>query len=85
MPSLEEDRELMAFFLGGTCQTIVMACEALDLDESLDWEDELLNARPSIECCSDCGWWMESAVLEFIEDGNGKVLCEECFKDFYEE
>jgi hypothetical protein len=75
--SLSEDREAMAAFLDGTCQTIGMACEALSLDEGLDWEDELLNCRPSLECCDSCGWWMESAVLEFIEEGNGKVLCEE--------
>jgi hypothetical protein len=76
--ALSDDRELMASFLEGTCNTITQACYALDLDEGIDWEDELLNCRPSIECCSDCGYWIESSQVEVMEL-TGKILCEQCF------
>jgi hypothetical protein len=43
-------------------------------------EDQLLDGAGSIERCSQCEWWTESAVLEVASDG--KILCEQCWPDF---
>lgn len=65
----------LAHHVQGTCQSIAEATQFLDLDESIDWEDKLLDRN--IERCGVCEWWMESCELEFNENRNFGV-CEQC-------
>jgi hypothetical protein len=73
-----EDIEKMGAYLEGTCTSILMACDALDLPEDPDWEDKLLDV--SIERCRRCEHWFESCMLEFIESDDGGS-CDDCLTD----
>jgi hypothetical protein len=73
-----KDIERMGEHLVGTCTTILMACEALDLPEDPDWDDKLLDVN--VERCKRCEWWFESYMLEFIEEENGGS-CDDCLTD----
>lgn len=78
---MKPDREVvakLADYLEGTCKSIVEACQALDLDEGVDWDDALLDLN--IERCSGCDWWSESCMLTDVEEKNG-FFCEQCLGD----
>jgi Na+-translocating ferredoxin:NAD+ oxidoreductase RNF subunit RnfB len=73
--TLVEQRETLAKYLEGTCMSIETAIEHLELDPSIDWEDEMLTA--SMELCLGCGWWMESSELVH-EDEEDTGYCDDC-------
>lgn len=75
---LDEKRHELAKYLEGTCMSIETAIELLELDPSIDWEDEILTA--GIELCLGCGWWMESSELVH-EDEEDTGFCEDCKDD----
>lgn len=77
LEKLHIDRERLGNRLLGTCESLDSAIEYLELDESVDWEDELLTI--SVETCQGCGWWMNSWDLE--EDHVGNFLCDQCHED----
>uniref|UniRef100_A0AAU8HZD7 Uncharacterized protein n=1 Tax=Rhizobium phage IG49 TaxID=3129228 RepID=A0AAU8HZD7_9CAUD len=68
-----EDRERLASYIVGTCQSIFMCLEILELEEGHDWEDELLTEN--VEQCHGCGWWHYSYELE---DHDGWAYCDSC-------
>jgi hypothetical protein len=68
----------LAEYLDGTCRTIVEACQALDLDEGVDWDDALLDLN--VERCSHCDWWHESCMLTHVEEKNG-FFCDQCLDE----
>lgn len=62
----------------GTCTSIVIACEALDLPEGEEWESHLLDVQT--EACVICGYWHECCMLEWVDSANGGV-CDQCLED----
>lgn len=72
---LWDARNNLARYLEGTCMSIETAVERLELDPSIDWEDEMLTA--GMELCLGCGWWMESSELVH-EDEEDTGYCSDC-------
>lgn len=75
MKEISETREELADYLIGTCHTLDSAIEFLELDQEIDWDDEMLSAN--IELCLGCGWWHESGDLVH-EDEADTGYCEDC-------
>lgn len=74
----EKKRIELSDYLQGTCITIAQAVESLELDESIDWEDEMLSA--GVEVCLSCGWWHESGELVH-DDDEDTGICGDCLGD----
>ena len=65
----------LASYVEGTCKSIIACVEILELDPSVDWEDELLNVN--MERCIGCGWWEESCGLTYNDLRQGGE-CRDC-------
>lgn len=68
----------------GTCQLLGAVLERLEVDAPVEEaEDRLLDGAMAVECCVGCGWWHESALMEYSEDRRGPV-CKQCEPDLFE-
>lgn len=78
MKNLEETRTDLAYLLLGTCTNISVEIERLELDDLIDWEDEMLTA--GVEPCKGCAWWHESGDLIDNEEGDDSKTgyCPQC-------
>ena len=65
----------LGYALRGTCETLGAFIERKELDIAPDeLEDLLLDV--STECCSGCGWWMESSDL--VDEDDEPCQCAQC-------
>lgn len=71
-------RQNLAHYLEGTCQSIDAAIEYLELDPTVDWEDEMLTA--GMELCMGCGWWHASSELVH-ENDEDTGYCDQCVEE----
>jgi hypothetical protein len=71
----EDLLERIASSLLGTCNSIEMLLESMDIEDYdvEEIEDAILDFQ--VERCSGCGWWFECHELE-SEKENGK--CKDC-------
>lgn len=76
--SMHKNRNKLAAYLEGTCQSLEAAVEFLELDPNVDWEDEMLSAN--MEECRGCGWWHESGDLVH-ERERDTGFCEDCLDE----
>ncbi len=73
MVTIDKMQEVKSAVLG-TCTTLTAIIDNMDLDIDENDLEELLEID-SVQCCPECGWWVESYELE--EDGE-EVSCESC-------
>jgi hypothetical protein len=74
------DLDRLKYRLMGTCDSIDVALESLDLQDVTDSttaSDQLLDGNPSVESCAGCDWWFESAMLTFNEE-ECRSFCDDC-------
>lgn len=73
----EQAREL-AGSLQGTCDSIQIAIERMNLDPD-DFEVDEVEAQVcehGVERCEGCGWWHESG--ELVNEAGDVVGCDQC-------
>lgn len=79
MSDIEHEREELVHYLRGTCHTLGMAIESLELDPDWDWDDEILTAN--LETCLGCGWWHDSG--ELVHENDEDIgFCDDCKEGF---
>lgn len=68
----------------GTCQLLATLLERLEIDAPVEEaESRLLDGAMAVECCSGCGWWAESALMEYSESRLSPV-CRQCEPELFE-
>jgi len=74
--------------LEGSCKTTDAVLEQLELDVEAYQDDDVIFKMLdlNLECCSGCGWWMESCELvpDEQEEGDDDALvglCLQCRKE----
>lgn len=80
------DEQLVALkhTLLGTSASLDAVLEQLEIDAPVEEaEDRLLDGAMAVECCAGCGWWHESALMEFSDAQHGPV-CQDCDPDLFE-
>jgi hypothetical protein len=70
-----EQKEQIAEYLFGTRELVHTACDQLGIPEVEDMENLLLDEN--IECCRECGYWVESYEL-VMDDDDQMPVCLDC-------
>lgn len=80
----EQQLENLKHDLLGTCQLLGPVLERLGIDAPVEEaEDRLLDGAIAVECCAGCGWWHESALMEYSDERRGPA-CQQCEPELFE-